>query len=158
MILRKQNYSHRCADCDDYAREIGAGMRRKKRAPKHPPSSAIAAIGRANRASTRSRARTMLRCVDTDASRVQLRLRRYASAIRLASCAVHDGARARVRAPTRGLVNPSNTAGCSSCMARPPQFERPKDLTCDATVVKLAIKHLSPEDRGQLIAWILLPG
>jgi hypothetical protein len=40
-------------------------------------------------------------------------------------------------------------------MARPPQFERPEDLTCDATAVKVAIKHLSPKDRAQLVAWIL---
>jgi hypothetical protein len=41
-------------------------------------------------------------------------------------------------------------------MARPPQFERQDDLTRDATAVKVAIKHLSPKDRAQLIAWILL--
>ena len=42
-------------------------------------------------------------------------------------------------------------------MARPPQFERPdEDLTRDVTAVKAAIKHLTPRDRAQLIAWILL--
>jgi hypothetical protein len=41
-------------------------------------------------------------------------------------------------------------------MARPPQFERPGELTRDVTAVKAAIKHLSPNDRAQLIAWMLL--
>jgi hypothetical protein len=41
-------------------------------------------------------------------------------------------------------------------MARPPQFERPDDLTRDATAVKAAIKHLSAADRAQLITWLLL--
>jgi hypothetical protein len=41
-------------------------------------------------------------------------------------------------------------------MARPPQYERPDDSTRDATAVKAAIKHLSPEDRARLIAWMLL--
>jgi hypothetical protein len=41
-------------------------------------------------------------------------------------------------------------------MARPPQFERSEDLTRDVTAVKVAIKHLSPNDRPQLIAWMLL--
>jgi hypothetical protein len=41
-------------------------------------------------------------------------------------------------------------------MARPPQYERPEDLTRDATAVKAAIKHLTPDDRAQLIAWLLL--
>ena len=41
-------------------------------------------------------------------------------------------------------------------MARPPQYERPHDLTRDATAVKAAIKHLTPVDRAALIAWILL--
>jgi hypothetical protein len=41
-------------------------------------------------------------------------------------------------------------------MARPPQFERSEDLTRDVTAVKVAIKHLSPHDQAQLIAWMLL--
>ena len=41
-------------------------------------------------------------------------------------------------------------------MARPPQFERSEDLTRDVTAVKAAIKHLSSNDRAQLIAWMLL--
>jgi hypothetical protein len=41
-------------------------------------------------------------------------------------------------------------------MARPPQFERPNDPTRDVTAVKVAIKHLTPNDRAQLIAWMLL--
>jgi hypothetical protein len=41
-------------------------------------------------------------------------------------------------------------------MARPPQFERPEDLTRDVTAVKAAIKHLSPDDRAWLLAWMLL--
>ena len=41
-------------------------------------------------------------------------------------------------------------------MARPPQFERPDDLTRDVTAVKVAIKHLAPNDRALLIAWMLL--
>ena len=41
-------------------------------------------------------------------------------------------------------------------MARPPQFERSDDPTRDVTAVKVAIKHLTPSDRAQLIAWILL--
>lgn len=41
-------------------------------------------------------------------------------------------------------------------MARPPEFERPDDVTRDVTAVKAAIKHLSPADRAQLIAWLLL--
>jgi hypothetical protein len=41
-------------------------------------------------------------------------------------------------------------------MARPPQYERPDDRTRDATAVKAAIKHLTPRDRAQLIAWLLL--
>jgi hypothetical protein len=41
-------------------------------------------------------------------------------------------------------------------MARPPQYERPGDPTHDARAVKAAIKHLGPEDRAQLIAWLLL--
>ncbi|HYL26187.1 MAG TPA: hypothetical protein VEW74_00055 [Candidatus Nitrosotalea sp.] len=41
-------------------------------------------------------------------------------------------------------------------MARPPQFERPDDQTRDATAVKAAIKRLTPADRAQLIAWLLL--
>ena len=41
-------------------------------------------------------------------------------------------------------------------MARPPQFERSEDLTRDVTAVKVAIKHLSPNDQAQLIAWMLL--
>jgi hypothetical protein len=41
-------------------------------------------------------------------------------------------------------------------MARPPQFERPDDPTRDVTAVKVAIKHLTPNDRAQLIAWMLL--
>lgn len=41
-------------------------------------------------------------------------------------------------------------------MARPPQFERPDDPTRDVTAVKVAIKHLTPNDRAQPIAWLLL--
>jgi desulfoferrodoxin (superoxide reductase-like protein) len=41
-------------------------------------------------------------------------------------------------------------------MARPPQFERPEDFTRDVTAVKAAIKHLKPNDRAHLIAWMLL--
>lgn len=41
-------------------------------------------------------------------------------------------------------------------MARPPQFERPDDLTRDVTAVKVAVKHLTPNDRAQLLAWLLL--
>jgi hypothetical protein len=41
-------------------------------------------------------------------------------------------------------------------MARPPQYERPDDPTRDLTAVRAAIKHLAPEDRGRLIAWLLL--
>ncbi len=41
-------------------------------------------------------------------------------------------------------------------MARPPQFERPDDPTRDVTAVKVAIKHLNPDDRALLIAWLLL--
>jgi hypothetical protein len=41
-------------------------------------------------------------------------------------------------------------------MARPPQYERDPDLTRDATAVKAAIKRLTPEDRAQLLAWLLL--
>ncbi len=41
-------------------------------------------------------------------------------------------------------------------MARPPQFERPQDLTRDVTAVKVAVKNLSPNDRAWLLAWMLL--
>lgn len=41
-------------------------------------------------------------------------------------------------------------------MARPPQYERPDDPTRDITAVKVAIKHLNPQDRAYLIAWLLL--
>jgi hypothetical protein len=41
-------------------------------------------------------------------------------------------------------------------MARPPQFERPDDLTRDVTAVKVAVKHLAPQDRALLLAWLLL--
>jgi hypothetical protein len=41
-------------------------------------------------------------------------------------------------------------------MARPPQFERPDDVTRDVTAVKVAIKHLTPQDRALLLAWLLL--
>jgi hypothetical protein len=42
-------------------------------------------------------------------------------------------------------------------MARPPQFERPnQDLTRDLTAVKAAVKRLTPADRAQLMAWLLL--
>jgi|HubBroStandDraft_4_1064222.scaffolds.fasta_scaffold18934_3 hypothetical protein len=41
-------------------------------------------------------------------------------------------------------------------LARPPQFERPDDPTRDVTAVKVAIKHLTSNDRAQLIAWFLL--
>jgi len=36
-------------------------------------------------------------------------------------------------------------------MARPPQFETP-----DPALVKESLKRLSPDDRAQLIAWLLL--
>jgi hypothetical protein len=54
------------------------------------------------------------------------------------------------------LVNPWDGARCSSCYGEAAQFERPEDLTRDVTAVKAAIKHLSPIDRAQLIAWMLL--
>jgi hypothetical protein len=41
-------------------------------------------------------------------------------------------------------------------MARPPQYEPDPDLTRDATAVKAAVKRLTPEDRAQLVAWLLL--
>ena len=41
-------------------------------------------------------------------------------------------------------------------MARPPQFECPEHLTRDVTAVKVAIKHLAPNDRALLLAWMLL--
>jgi hypothetical protein len=41
-------------------------------------------------------------------------------------------------------------------MARPPQFERPDDPTRDVTAVKVAIKHLTTDDRAFLLAWMLL--
>jgi hypothetical protein len=41
-------------------------------------------------------------------------------------------------------------------MARPPQYERDPDLTRDVAAVKAAVKRLTPEDRAQLIAWLLL--
>jgi hypothetical protein len=41
-------------------------------------------------------------------------------------------------------------------MARPPQVERSEDLTRDVTAVKVAIKHLSPNGREWLLAWMLL--
>lgn len=41
-------------------------------------------------------------------------------------------------------------------MARPPQYDRPGDPTRDITAVKVAIKHLTPNDRAYLIAWLLL--
>jgi hypothetical protein len=41
-------------------------------------------------------------------------------------------------------------------MARPPQFERPDDLTRDITAVKAAVKHLSSNDRAALLTWMLL--
>ena len=41
-------------------------------------------------------------------------------------------------------------------MARPPQYEPPSDPTRDVTAVKVAIKHLAPEDRAMLLAWLLL--
>lgn len=41
-------------------------------------------------------------------------------------------------------------------MARPPQYERPDDLTRDVTAVKVAIKHLVAPERAQLLAWMLL--
>ena len=36
-------------------------------------------------------------------------------------------------------------------MARPPQFER-----SDPVLVKESVKRLDPEDRGRLLAWLLL--
>jgi hypothetical protein len=41
-------------------------------------------------------------------------------------------------------------------MVRPARFERHEDPTRDVTAVKVAVKHLSPEDRAQLLAWLLL--
>jgi hypothetical protein len=41
-------------------------------------------------------------------------------------------------------------------MARPQRYERPGDPTRDVTAVKVAIKHLNPDDRAFLIAWMLL--
>jgi hypothetical protein len=41
-------------------------------------------------------------------------------------------------------------------MARPPQFERPQDLTRDRTAVQAALKHLAAADRAYLLAWLLL--
>jgi hypothetical protein len=41
-------------------------------------------------------------------------------------------------------------------MARPPQFQRHEDLTRDVLAVKVAVKHLAPADRANLIAWLLL--
>jgi hypothetical protein len=41
-------------------------------------------------------------------------------------------------------------------MAGPPQLERPDDPTRDVTAVKVASKHLTPNDRAQLITWLLL--
>ena len=41
-------------------------------------------------------------------------------------------------------------------MARPPQYERDPDLTRDVTAIKAAVKRLTPEDRAQLLAWMLL--
>jgi len=41
-------------------------------------------------------------------------------------------------------------------MARPPQYERSSDVTRDLTAVKVAVKHLSPQDRAHLMAWLLL--
>lgn len=41
-------------------------------------------------------------------------------------------------------------------MARPPQYDRPEEPTRDATAVKAAVKHLTPEDRAALISWLLL--
>ena len=40
-------------------------------------------------------------------------------------------------------------------IARPPQFEHSEDLTRDVTAVKVAIKHLSPDHRAWLMAWLL---
>lgn len=41
-------------------------------------------------------------------------------------------------------------------MARPPQFARDEDLTRDSAAVKAAIKRLTPNDRAQVITWLLL--
>jgi hypothetical protein len=41
-------------------------------------------------------------------------------------------------------------------MARPAQYDRDPDLTRDVTAAKAAVKRLTPEDRAQLIAWLLL--
>jgi hypothetical protein len=41
-------------------------------------------------------------------------------------------------------------------MARPPQYERSVDGTRDVTAVKVAVKHLAPDDRAHLMAWLLL--
>jgi hypothetical protein len=41
-------------------------------------------------------------------------------------------------------------------MARPPQYERSLDGTRDVTAVKVAVKHLAPDDRAHLVAWLLL--
>lgn len=41
-------------------------------------------------------------------------------------------------------------------MARPPQYARDEDVTRDVTATKVAIKHLTPTDRAQLLAWLCL--
>jgi hypothetical protein len=41
-------------------------------------------------------------------------------------------------------------------MARPPEYARLEEPTRDATAVRAAIKHLAPEDRARLLAWMLL--
>lgn len=41
-------------------------------------------------------------------------------------------------------------------MAQPPQYERDPDVTRALTAVKVAVKHLNPEHRAMLLAWLLL--
>jgi hypothetical protein len=39
-------------------------------------------------------------------------------------------------------------------MARPPQYERDVEPWGDAQAARAALKHLSPEDRARLLAWL----
>jgi hypothetical protein len=41
-------------------------------------------------------------------------------------------------------------------MARPPQYERDDEPWGDPQAVRAAIKRLSPEDRGRLLAWLCI--
>jgi hypothetical protein len=56
-------------------------------------------------------------------------------------------------------LGPRNTGIIGSYaypVARPPQCERPDDLTRDVTAVKAAIKRLTPENRATPLAWLAL--